>query len=58
MSEYKANVKIPIFFYLLLSIDVNNEYQHDRSRKRPQEFLKSFNGYLHTDGYEAYHGLP
>jgi transposase len=34
------------------------EYQPDRKAKRPAEFLKGFKGYLHTDGYEAYHSLP
>jgi len=33
------------------------EYQPDRKAKRPAEFLKGFRGYLHTDGYEAYHSL-
>jgi len=31
------------------------EYQPDRRAKRPAEFLKGFKGYLHTDGYAAYH---
>lgn len=34
------------------------EYQPDRKAKRPDEFLKGFKGYLHTDGYEVYHKLP
>ena len=34
------------------------EYQPDRSAKRPQAFLSGFTGYLHTDGYIAYHTLP
>jgi transposase len=34
------------------------DYQPDRKAKRPKEFLKEFNGYLHTDGYDGYHGLP
>ena len=34
------------------------DYQPDRKAKRPAEFLKGFKGYLHTDGYEAYHTLP
>ncbi len=33
------------------------DYQPDRRSKRPAEFLKDFNGYLHTDGYEGYHSL-
>ena len=34
------------------------DYQPDRKSKRPKEFLKEFSGYLHTDGYDGYHGLP
>lgn len=34
------------------------DYQPDRRAKRPIEFLEDFRGYLHTDGYEGYHGLP
>jgi len=34
------------------------DYQPDRSSKRPKEFLKGYEGYLHTDGYDCYHGLP
>ena len=33
------------------------EYKPDRKAKNPAEFLTSFKGYLHTDGYEAYHKL-
>lgn len=33
------------------------DYQPDRRSKRPAEFLKDFNGYLHTDGYDGYHSL-
>lgn len=33
------------------------EYQPDRRAKRPEEFLKGFKGYLHTDGYAGYHSL-
>jgi len=33
------------------------DYQPDRSSKRPKEFLKGYEGYLHTDGYDCYHGL-
>ncbi len=39
----------PIIYY---------DYQPDRKSKRPKEFLKEFSGYLHTDGYDGYHGLP
>jgi transposase len=34
------------------------DYKETRSQKHPQEFLGSFEGYLHTDGYQAYHNLP
>ena len=34
------------------------EYQPDRKQEHPQEFLKGFRGYLHTDGYPGYHNLP
>jgi len=34
------------------------EYQQTRKQDNPREFLKDFNGYLHTDGYQAYHNLP
>jgi len=33
-------------------------YQPDRRYIRPKEFLEGFKGFLHTDGYEAYHKLP
>lgn len=34
------------------------EYQSSRKAAHPKEFLKDFKGYLHTDGYDAYHNLP
>jgi hypothetical protein len=34
------------------------EYQPGRGAKYPKEFLKAFKGFLHTDGYDAYHDLP
>jgi len=34
------------------------DYQETRAREHPEAFLKDFKGYLHTDGYETYHGLP
>lgn len=34
------------------------EYQPSRKASHPEAFLKDFKGYLHTDGYSAYHGLP
>lgn len=34
------------------------EYQETRKQEYPKAFLKDFKGYLHTDGYQAYHNLP
>jgi transposase len=34
------------------------EYRPDRKHTHPENFLKNFSGYLHTDGYEGYHKLP
>jgi len=34
------------------------EYQETRNQEHPKAFLKGFSGYLHTDGYQAYHNLP
>ena len=34
------------------------EYQETRKQDHPKAFLKGFKGYLHTDGYQAYHTLP
>jgi len=44
-----GNAKHPIVIY---------EYKPDRKATHPTEFLRGFKGYLHTDGYEGYHGLP
>ena len=33
-------------------------YERDRKQIRPQKFLTNFHGYLHCDGYSAYHNLP
>lgn len=33
------------------------KYEPGRSGKYPQEFLKGFKGYLHSDGYSVYHNL-
>ena len=35
-------------------------YQYERTRAgyHPKEFLKEYEGYLTTDGYSVYHGLP
>lgn len=34
------------------------DYQPDRKKERPANFLKGYKGYLHTDAYQAYHSLP
>jgi len=34
------------------------EYQPSRAQEHPKEFLRNFKGYLITDGYAAYSGLP
>jgi len=34
------------------------EYQPDRKKERPMDFLDGFSGYLVCDGYAAYHSLP
>ena len=34
------------------------EYRPDRKTYNPSVFLKGYSGYLHTDGYDAYHKLP
>jgi len=34
------------------------DYKETRKQEHPKEFLKNFAGFLHTDGYQAYHNLP
>jgi len=34
------------------------EYQPGRGACHPETFLSGFKGFLHTDGYTGYHGLP
>ena len=34
------------------------EYKETRKYENAQAFLKDFKGYLHCDGYQAYHNLP
>jgi len=34
------------------------DYQKSRGRENPKRFLKDFSGFLHADGYDAYHALP
>ena len=45
-SKYTDN---PIVIY---------EYRETRKQEYPRAFLKDFKGYLHCDGYQAYHNLP
>ena len=33
------------------------EYRETRKQDNPKAFLKGFKGYMHTDGYQAYHNL-
>ena len=34
------------------------EYRETRAHEHPKVFLSNFKGYLHSDGYQAYHNLP
>jgi hypothetical protein len=34
------------------------QYRETRGHEHPKGFLKDFKGYLHCDGYQAYHKLP
>ncbi len=34
------------------------DYQTTRAGKHPVKFLKDFSGFLHTDGYAGYNGVP
>jgi transposase len=34
------------------------DYKKTREQSHPQAFLKDFKGFVHTDGYQAYHNLP
>jgi transposase len=34
------------------------DYKMTRAKEHPKAFLKDFKGFLHTDGYQAYHSLP
>lgn len=34
------------------------EYRQTRGHEHPKLFLKNFKGFLHTDGWQAYHKLP
>jgi transposase len=44
-----ADAEHPIVLY---------DYQPDKKKERPQEFLKGFTGYLSTDGCASYQSLP
>jgi len=44
-----ADAKHPIVLY---------DYQPDKRKERPREFLKGFSGYLTTDGCASYQSLP
>jgi len=37
---------------------VLTEYRPDRKNYNPSVFLNGYSGYLHADGYDAYHKLP
>jgi hypothetical protein len=34
------------------------DYQQTRGHEHPKRFLENFKGFIHADGYEAYHELP
>ena len=44
-----CDAKYPIVLY---------EYQPNRKHENAKQFLTGFSGYLHSDGYGAYHNLP
>jgi len=44
-----SDAKNPIVLY---------EYQPNRKHENAKQFLSGFSGYLHADGYGAYHNLP
>ena len=44
-----GDAKHPIVLY---------DYQPDKTKERPRDFLQGFSGYLMTDAYAAYHSLP
>jgi transposase len=43
-----GHTSIPICLY---------DYQETRAHKHPEQFLNTFKGYLHVDGYQAYNNL-
>ena len=44
-----GDAKYPIVLY---------DYQPDKTKERPRDFLQGFSGYLMTDGCPSYHSLP
>ncbi|WP_089610479.1 IS66 family transposase [Dehalobacterium formicoaceticum] len=44
-----GHTDVPIYLY---------DYRTTRASKHPQNMLDGFNGYLHTDGYIGYNGIP
>ena len=58
----KAQSKSYVWLYRTGSDAKNHiviyEYQPNRKAENPKKFLKNFKGFLHTDGYDAYHNLP
>ena len=44
-----GDARCPIVFY---------EYQPDKKKQRPQDFLRGFDGFLMTDGSSSYHSFP
>ena len=44
-----GDAKHPIIFY---------DYQPDKKKERPRDFLTGFEGFLMTDGYSGFHSLP
>lgn len=44
-------------YSMLMSLFSLYEYQPSRTKKHPKEFLKGFNGFLQTDGYQGYNAV-
>lgn len=58
----KATTKSYMWLYRTGNDELNRpiviyEYQPTRSAQHPKLFLKAYKGYLHVDGYDAYHNL-
>lgn len=61
--DQKAETKNWMWVYMtdeLSGSPLMSIYQYERTRAgyHPKEFLKDYKGYLTTDGYSVYHGLP